>query len=314
MRFDIRYRLGHAPRRQNDAPAKGWVACGVAVHGFRLWLVGEKGYAVATVSMHVKKARQFFSAAIEDRLLEENPFHKVEAGSQENQSRFYFVPREDAEKVLEACPDAEWRALFALARWGGLRVPSEVLALRWVDIDWERDRMVVTSSKTAHHEGKGTRIVPLFPELRRYLEVAFEAAEPGAEFVVTRYRGADQNLRTQLDRIARKAGLEPWGKPWQNLRSTRETELAETFPSHVVCGWIGNSPQVAAKHYLQTTEEHFERAVDCAQNCAQYKAEQPRKPEYPKSEEPGITEVYEAAHSCTRVHIPPRGVEPLFSD
>ena len=61
-------------------------------------------------------------------------------------------------------------------------------------------------------------------------------------------------------RIIRKAGLRPWPKLFQNLRSTRESELAETFPMHVVCAWIGNSQPVAAKHYLQITDEHFEQA------------------------------------------------------
>ena len=30
---------------------------------------------------------------------------------------------------------------------------------------------------------------------------------------------------------------------------------------HVVCQWIGNSQPIAAKHYLQVTDEHFSRAV-----------------------------------------------------
>jgi len=37
-------------------------------------------------------------------------------------------------------------------------------------------------------------------------------------------------------------------KLFQNLRSTRETELMETYPAHVVCAWIGNSEAVARKH------------------------------------------------------------------
>ena len=30
---------------------------------------------------------------------------------------------------------------------------------------------------------------------------------------------------------------------------------------HVVCSWIGNTKAVAAKHYLQTTDEHFRKAT-----------------------------------------------------
>ncbi|HTM53198.1 MAG TPA: hypothetical protein VL175_04190 [Pirellulales bacterium] len=120
--------------------------------------------------------------------------------------------------------------------------------------------MRVPSPKTEHHEGGESRLVPLFPELLPHLELAFEQAELGTEFVISRYRDSNSNLRTQLERIIRKAGLEPWPTLFQNLRSTRQTELAEHFPAHVVCAWIGNSEAVARKHYLQVTEEHFEQA------------------------------------------------------
>jgi integrase len=178
-----------------------------------------------------------------------------------NPDRFYFVSREEAERVLDACPDAQWRLLFALSRFGGLRCPSEHLGLRWGDIDWARGRMTVTSPKTEHHPGGGSRMVPLFPELRPCLEAVWEQAEPGTEFVITRYRDTNVNLRTQLGKIIRRTGLKPWPKLFQNLRSTRQTELTETFPIQAVCDWLGNTRVVAAKHYLQTTDEHFQRAI-----------------------------------------------------
>jgi integrase len=74
--------------------------------------------------------------------------------------------------VIDACPDAEWRLIFALSRFGGLRCPSEHLALTWPDVDWERDRFRVDSSKT------GLRWVPIFPELRPYLEKKFSTWPP----------------------------------------------------------------------------------------------------------------------------------------
>jgi hypothetical protein len=39
------------------------------------------------------------------------------------------------------------------------------------------------------------------------------------------------------------------------------TELAHEFPIHVFCEWIGSSPDVARRHYLQVTEEHFKKAT-----------------------------------------------------
>ena len=147
---------------------------------------------------------------------------------QANKAREFFVTREMAAKVSEACPDTQWRLLFALSRFGGLRCPSEHLALRWCDVHWpvptaenDKDRagwIRITSSKTEHHEGKGERIIPMFDELKPYLDAAWdEATEREGEFVITRYRDANSNLRTQLERIIGKAGLESWPKLFQNF-------------------------------------------------------------------------------------------------
>lgn len=48
------------------------------------------------------------------------------------------------------------------------------------------------------------------------------------------------------------------------MGASRQTELEEEFPSHVVCAWMGNSERVARRHYLQVTDEHFAKAVDAA--------------------------------------------------
>jgi hypothetical protein len=98
----------------------------------------------------------------------------------------------------------------------------------------------------------------LFPELRPHLQAVldelledFDPKEKrlSEQPVIRRYRDKNSNLRTQLQRIIKRAGLTSWPKLFQNLRSIRETELAEKYPIHVVCTWIGNSPKVASKHY-----------------------------------------------------------------
>ena len=102
---------------------------------------------------------------------------------------------------------------------------------------------------------------PVPRTVRPYLEECFDLAEPGSEYVITRYRETNANLRIQLLRIIQRAGLQAWPKLFQNLRSTRETELADEFPMHVVCQWIGNSQPIAAKHYLQVTDDHFSKPL-----------------------------------------------------
>jgi integrase len=140
-------------------------------------------------------------------------------------------------------------------------VPSEPLLLTWNDVDWEHDRLTVHTTKTAYC-GKERRIIPIFPELKKPLEDVYNEAPPGTKHVISKYRNAEANLRTQLVRIIKRAGVEPWPKPWQNMRSSRETELAHVFPLYVACEWLGNTAAIANKHYLQVTERHFEAAQE----------------------------------------------------
>lgn len=217
---------------------------------------GQSGvYAEATRARTIKHARQFFGAAIRARLLRENPFDGISGGSESNPKRKHFITREVTARMIDECTDHEWRLIIALSRFGGLRCPSETLCLKWTDINWGADRFNVHSTKT------GTRVVPIFPELRPLLTEAFEAAADGSIYVITRYRGGNTNLRTNLLRIIAEAGLTKWERLIHNLRASRQTELEAEYPSHVVCAWLGNSPEIAAKHYLQVREEDFARAA-----------------------------------------------------
>ena len=235
---------------------------------FKQALIGE-GLAAYTVRKRLQAAKMFFHAMIRRGVIHENPFDGVQVAAVVDESRNVFVSRADIEKVLEACPDAEWRAIVALSRFGGLRCPSETLSLKWESIDLDRQRITVVSPKTAHHPGGGQRIIPLFPELVGPLREAFEAAPDGAVYVITRHRAQaespagwrNSNLRTTFEKIIRRAGLEPWCKPFTAMRASHETDLLERFPIQTVAKWLGHSPKIALAHYARTTDDHFQAAV-----------------------------------------------------
>jgi len=297
---------------------------------FKQWLVGRK-LASTTIHKRLQTARSFFLAMQRRKLIDENPFDGVRVAATGIKDRQQFVTREEIVHVLEACPNHHWRTIIALARYGVLRCPSEVLSLRWQDVDWETGRIVVTSPKTEHHIGKASRTIPLFPELREVLADAFDLAPDGAEFVVDpKFRKAamgpagwkNANLRTTFQKIVRRAGLEPWPRLFHNLRASRETELVETYPVQVVTDWLGNTPSVAMRHYLMTTDEHFESAIRgnveatprVAQNAAQSGAVSPRRAsqgEKPASTKPLVLQGF--AGECDYTQLPlvaEEGFEP----
>lgn len=231
---------------------------------YKRHLIGKK-LAPMTVRKRLQFATMIFRAAMRRRLIPESPFADVSIkASMPDRSR--FITSEETARMLAVCPNHHWRAIVALARYGGLRCPSEVLSVRWQDIDWENERIVVQSPKTEHHPGKECRTIPLFPELRPILEECFELA---VYVVDERMRASAQgkagwrncNLRTTFKKIVQRAGLAIWPRIFHNLRSSRQTELAERFPSHVVCSWLGNSEDIARKHYYQTTDAHFAEAM-----------------------------------------------------
>jgi len=230
---------------------------------WRAWLIETEHLSPATVARRIIAARTIWRKALRWKLAAENPFDGVKAGHQANEARKVFVARAIIESVIEAAPDAEWKAIIALSRYGGLRCPSEHFALKWGDIDWEKGTIRVSCPKLAHIAGFAQRIVPLFPELRDRLLAAFAEAEPGAVHVVSRHRLGAMNLRRRLTQIIEKAKVVQWPKLFHNLRASRETELMREYDLATVCKWIGNSPAIAATHYATSVDldSDFKRAA-----------------------------------------------------
>ncbi len=235
---------------------------------FKAWLLTQK-LAAATVAKQLSFARKH-------KLIDENPFSEVKIPTANVSLRQRFIDRDMVQKLLDAA-NPTWRTIIALARFGGLRCPSEVLSLEWQHVDWEHARLTVPSPKTDRYDGKASRMIPLFPELRKYLEEAFELAEPGQTHVIggnhlakarrpTGWKSC--NLRTTFGKLIKRAGLKPWPRLFHNLRSSHKTELLEEFPVHVVALWMGHDAKVSLKHYAQTTDEHFERATRAAESDA----------------------------------------------
>lgn len=229
----------------------------------------RRGLRMTTINKRLIHARQTLEDAVRFGHIVANPWKHVRQRQGDPSERRAYVSIADTNRVLEHCPNVWWKLLVALARFAGLRTPSESFSLTWNDIDWERGRISVPSPKT-EASGKTHRVIPLFPMLRPYLDAAFAHAEDGAMFVIpeeyrVRAHGpggwANANLRTTLEKVIRRAGVEPWPRLWHSLRASCESDLAQTFPLSTVTMWLGNTPSVAPRHYVDPTEVAFELAA-----------------------------------------------------
>jgi integrase len=228
-----------------------------------------RGMATTTIHKRIQFARQFMHDAVDWKIIDENPFCKVK--TQKSSVKVNeFVPREVVDKLMKKA-NPVWQVILGLSRYGGLRTPSETLSLRWDDIDWELNRMSIPEPKVEHHEGRGIRSCPIFPELRPILDEAFEIFGDKSDYVVAapQYRAAantamgwkNANLRSEMTRLLRRACVSPWPRLFHSMRASRQTELQREFPLHVVCSWLGNSPRIAQQSYLLVTEDDFARAA-----------------------------------------------------
>ena len=310
-----------------------------------LWEYMTENYAPATYKRQIKTVKQIFSVAVREKWISENPFKHLKGGDSVNTDRQFYITREMADMVMAACPDACSLLIFVLGRYGGLRIPSELIYLKWSDILWEQGKIRISiPKKTGKKESLKHRYLPIFPELVAPLQDYYESLSEGSrrpdDLLFPGIEG-EQNLRRGLERIIERAGLTMWPKLFINLRSTRETELLlEKHPLHVVCSWIGNTPAVALKHYAQTTDDVFVQASYLSKPAPTKPT--PASTEGPKkgtprgqnrgqqsfpfiskllqliSQDPNFTDfLQEIKNPCSDLHghsIPPRGVEPLSPD
>ena len=202
--------------------------------------------------------------------------------------------------------------------------------------------MAVISPKTEGH-GQGHRVVPMFARLRPYLDEAWDMAQEGQTHVIPEnlylpaahgpHGWVNCNLRTTFLKIVRRAGLEPWPRLFHVLRASCESDLAREYPITTACKWIGNTVAIAARHYVQVTDDDFRKAsgmaksvaqdlrngvreseASAAQNPAQQPSESGCMGSQAKRKTPAFTEKCEGVRKCATTHVEAAGIEPASRD
>lgn len=210
-----------------------------------------KSLAEATCAKRTNVCKAMFAQAVKLGWIAKSPFDGIKSGSQVNPRRSQYVSCATIDSVIASTNDLGWRALIALARYAGLRVPSEISCLRWENVDIAGKTLSVFANKT-----NTQRQTPIRPQLEAILlELAVQRGISSGP--VFPWISQSTNLRTEFQRILKDAGVSPWPRLFQNLRASAETDWAGRYPLHELTAWIGNSPTVAQKHYLIKRSMYF---------------------------------------------------------
>lgn len=123
--------------------------------------LADGGRAPATVNRYLASLSAALRDAVEREWIAENPARKVRRPREDN-ARHRYLSDEERPALLAACQAPEspdWLYPFVVTALGTGARKGELLALRWADVDLERGRALLVTTKT----GKPRMLVLLPP-------------------------------------------------------------------------------------------------------------------------------------------------------
>jgi integrase len=224
------------------------------------------GRSRRTCSLTLFTVRSIFAQALDDGLIVRNPAANVEASGRPAKPRA-AMPADDLDRLREHLVGDRLYGCWLLTLYGLRR--SEVLALRWSDVDLRTGEISISkgivpdaagrrSPETPTKTERGTRTLPLPPDvlaalraLREQQSAAYGFTHRRDGYLAVDPSGTPYRPETWSDlwtALCQAAGIEP-----VTLHAARHTSvttmLANGAPLRTVAAWHGHDPVVAARTY-----------------------------------------------------------------
>lgn len=179
-----------------------------------------------------------------------------------------YLSPEEADMLLAATPPGLWRTMVLVALHTGMRF-SELVGLRWQDIDLKARRIAVQRANVHGHEGTPkngkARHIPLTADA---MDALRDLPREGEHVFSREGRWIrHEAARKRLHRACRAAGIVPVG--WHGLRHTFASQLvARRAPLKAVQDLLGHGTLAMTMRYSHLDDSALRAAVSLLENDA----------------------------------------------
>ncbi len=203
-----------------------------------------------TVNRYLTTLRAMFNKAIQWGYLKDSPMNKVEF-FREPPGRLRFLNPEEIQKLIDSSPE-HLRPIIIVALNTGLR-KSEILSLRWDQIDFVHNVITVIGKKTGER-----RIIPM----NKTVKTTLMKLPRTSEYIFPGPKGKPiQSIKKSFKTACKKAGIENF----------RFHDLRHTFASYLVMAGVdlrtvaqllGHKTLRMVMRYSHLSQDHLQKAVD----------------------------------------------------
>jgi integrase len=219
----------------------------------------DKKRSDATVNLELALLSRVFSLAIDFKDADSNPCQKVAKLRLDNQRYRYLLPEEELRlREVSTCQRSHLADLVPVAVGTSLR-KNEQLSLRVKQVDFVRDLIVVTGTKT-----RKNRELPMNSEVREILLRLCRGKLPDDYvFVSKRTKRRFTDIKRAFSNACVMANIT--GLVWHDLRATFGTRLGEAgYDAFTIAALMGHGRIETTRRYVRATEGNKRAAVQAA--------------------------------------------------
>lgn len=210
--------------------------------------------SAATVNRELTILSRVLALAVDAGHINENPCRRVRRFKEDN-ARVRFLSDDEDARLLKQIGEREpLRSVVIFALNTGLR-RGEIFSLRWSEVDWSRNFIHVTNTKTGR-----SRIVPLNERTHAVLQQRQQKSQCEFVFVSRRTGTRLRNLRNGFGKACEDAKVTNFH--FHDLRHTFASRLADAgVDAFTIAELLGHSTLEMTKRYTHATDERKARAV-----------------------------------------------------